>query len=115
MRISDALAKARPIVVEFEGESLNVTYRPSSYTVAELESLVEEDGTGQKRANPQRIVEMMQQMLVKWDLTEDDGVPVDFTNTERMRHIPTPIFMGILTAIKADQSAGEASSPSAAS
>lgn len=114
MRVSEALAKAKPLVVEFESGALHVEYRPSSYTVEELEKLVEEDGQGGRRGNPARIIEMIQQMLVSWDLEEDTGGVIDFKDTARMRRLPSSIFAAILTAVRKDQSAGEASSPSAA-
>jgi hypothetical protein len=113
MRISGALAKARPLTVEFEGDTLNITYRPSSYSVAELEKLVDDDAAG-KKPQPVRIIEMMQQMIVTWDLLEENGEPIDVQNTERMKELPTSIFTTIMQTVKVDQSAGEAPRPSAA-
>jgi hypothetical protein len=114
MRISDALAKARPLTVEFDSDSMNITYRPSSYSVEKLEQLVEEDGSERKVA-PRRMIEMIQNMVISWDLLEDNGEPIDLQNTARLRQLPSSIFLTILNAVKADQSAGEAERPSAAS
>jgi hypothetical protein len=112
MRISGALAKARPLRVQFEDDYLNLTYRPASYTVRQLQEIQDEES---KRTDPARVVEMIQKMVVDWDLTEDDGVKVDLANTERLKDIPTPIFMAILREAREDQSVGEAPRPSAAS
>lgn len=111
MRISEALSPTRDIVVSFTGASLNVTYRPVSYSVEALDALAAES-TDEKRAKASRIIEMIQNMVVAWDLEGDDEVAIDVADTERLRKLPMNIFTAILQAVKKDQSEGEAERPS---
>lgn len=126
MRISEALSEAVDIVVPFaNGVKLNVTYRPMSYTIAELDKLAaeavrrqdetDEEFKERKKAANERIIDMVQNVLVAWDLTDEKEVAVDFTNRETMREqVPINVFTGILHAIRKNQSSGEAERPSAA-
>lgn len=114
MRLSQAVAPARKLSVPFDqGESLNVEYRPASYTVAELDALQAD------AANTARIVDSMLRTLISWDLEydpEDDGAPTDEDgkplegviplSTEALtQHVPTSVFVVIMQAMQADQSA----------
>lgn len=115
MRISGALAQARSLKVPFEGEELNISYRPSSYSVEELEKLVSDEESGAKKIEPSRIIDIIQQMVITWDLTEDNGEPIHLSDRQRLKQLPTSIYTVILQTVKADQSVGEAERPSDAS
>lgn len=110
MRIDEAIAETKSIQVHFGSAVLNVEYRPPAYTIAEMtEAEADKD-------NPERLVQMIQRIVIGWDLTrsvkrvlEPNGdpveveVPVDITNPEDVRlYVPTTIIMGIVRAIRAD-------------
>ena len=115
MRISGALAKAKPLDVAFEGDALHITYRPLFYTVEELEKLVADEASGEKKIEPSRIIDLVQQMIITWDLTEENGEPIHLTDRARLKQLPSSVFTVILQTVKADQSVGEAERPSDAS
>lgn len=102
MRISEALGERLPLAVQFpsSGSVLNVVYTPAAYTVAELEELQKAE------RDTSRIIKSVQDVVLEWDLTDDDGQPVPLT-TEALRHVPTSIFMQIIRAVNEDQSVGE--------
>ena len=106
MRISDAISPDTDLDVAFGAQTLKVRYRPPSYTVAELETLVAEAAT--RGTDPMKIVDSMRRLLVSWDLVKDDDTPVDIASDEDMRNVPTSIFIGIIRAVNADQSVGDA-------
>jgi hypothetical protein len=126
MRISDALSEAVDIVVPFaNGAKLNVTYRPVSYTIEQLDKLAEEtvrregetdeEFKERRRKATERIIDMVQNVLVAWDLTDNNEVVIDFNSREEMRtQVPLNVMTGILAEIRKTQSSGEAGRPSAA-
>jgi hypothetical protein len=126
MRISEALSEAVDVGVPFaNGVILNVTYRPMSYTIAELDKLaaeaVREEGESdeafkeRRKKSTERVIDMLQNILVAWDLTDNDEVVIDFMNREEMRtKVPLNVYTGILNAVRKAQSSGEAERPSAA-
>lgn len=125
MRISDALKGETPLDVHFpSGSVLRITYRPASYTVAELEEIQREKG------NAGRIIEAIRRIVLSWDLVDDNGQPVPLERPtaamvtvvdgesgavalsdppdDPLRHVPTPIFLEIIRAVNEDQEPGEA-------
>jgi hypothetical protein len=117
LRLSSATAKPRAIAVPFEGGDLHVEYRPSSYTVAELDAL-------QANArNTGHIVQSMLRTLVSWDLEYDEdsaptpelvGTTIPLETEALTQTVPTSVFVVIMQAMQADQSAGEADALSSA-
>jgi len=123
MKISDALKEVRDLDVHFASEVLHITYRPPSWTPAELEEL-------QADKNIRRIVEQIRKLVVKWDLTDEyqrlvplelpavearhavvreNGDPVDTDPAldaapphDPLMHVPLSIYMKIITAINSD-------------
>lgn len=107
MRLSEALSPATWISVPFSGgHSLNVKYRPSSATIAEMQSMVGESPEDQMT----RVIHQIQELVEDWDLTQDDNetkVPLD---EESLRHVPVNIFREIIKAVAKHQNSGEAES-----
>lgn len=90
-----------PLAVHFPtGGVLNIVYAPSSYTVAELEELQAAE------RDVSRVVKSIQDLVLEWDLTDDDGTPIPL-DSESLRNVPTNIFMHIIKAVNEDQDAGE--------
>ncbi len=117
MRIDEALGEIKPLAVKFGTAVLNVEYRIPSYTIEQM-VLADSD-----KANPERLIPLIQDLVHGWDLTriakvavpaseENDfiesvrevEVPVDVTNPDDIRRfVPSPIIMGIVNAIRKDQ------------
>lgn len=115
MRISDAKSKSRDVAVRFETGDLNVTYRPISYTINEAERLTSESSDLAKATPEQRAAKMSQlattisNLVVAWDLEDDEGVTIDPQNAEALRDVPMNIFNEVIRAINEDQKpSGEA-------
>lgn len=128
MRISDALGERIPLAVHFpSGDVLNIVYTPMSYTVAELEELQRSE------RDVARIISSVRRLVLEWDLTDDDGVPIPLQHvtgmrvvtedggtvwepdpdqsgavlpSDPLRHVPTNIFMQIFRAVNDDQTPG---------
>ena len=99
VRISEALGQPADLAVHFDGGGvLNVTYRPTNYTVAQIEEI---QASSQK--DPKRIIEAVMRTVIKWDLIDDDGVPVPLEFEVLRQKVPTPIFRRIFDAVNEDQ------------
>lgn len=118
LRLSSATSKARSLVVPFEGGDLSVSYRPASYTVAELDALQAD------ARNTARIVESMLRTLVSWDLEYDEdsapepalvGTVIPLETEALTVTVPTSVFVEVMRKMQEDQQAGEAGAPSDAS
>lgn len=129
MRIKEALSDIKDLVVEFPGGGrLNIKYRPSSYTVADLSDIDEE-----AKKDPYRIITMIRDMVIWWDLEDNSGEPIalalppgtgnvitsdgeqvrtKFDKKELLkkdpiaREVPITLLVGIIRAVNEDQSAG---------
>lgn len=120
MRISEALSKARDIQVEFESATLNVTYRPISYTYAEMEAMsaasapLDENASKEEQsARLRRVIDITKKVVVAWDLEDEEGITIDPQNEDALRQVPMNVFGEIMKTIRRDQAvSGEAESPS---
>lgn len=117
MRIDEALAESKPLAVKFGSSVLNIMYRQSNYTIAQMEEM---EG---RKSEPGYLVTMIQDLVEAWDLNRvekifaDDGVtvvgerevPVDVSSREDVRlYVTRPVIVGILKAIREDGEVGEA-------
>lgn len=118
MRVSQALSKSRQIAVEFEEDSLSVTYRPISYTLEEVDRIqADTTATGgtesERQARMNRVAEMISRLVVDWDLVDEDDVKISTKDLAALRKIPFNVFSEIIRAVRDDQQVGEAQRPSA--
>jgi len=114
MRISQAKSKAVELEVEFDEGSLNIVYRPISYSLNELDEMqaesVKTGGTkDERKARMSRIATMISKMIVSWDLEGDNGEPIDPTDISALQDIPSNIFTEIIMAVKEHNEVGKAS------
>jgi hypothetical protein len=81
MRIDEALGGSKDLAITFPtGSVLNIVYKPSSYTVEEIASL-----DGEARKDPRRIIRMVRDVVLKWDLEDRYGiVPLDSPEPARL-------------------------------
>ena len=119
MRVDEALAERKPLDVKFGTAVLHIEYQQSNHTIAQMEEMEE------RKKEKGYLTQLMQDTVKAWDLTrplkndagkdvtDDAGkvveVPVDITNKDDVRlYVTSPVILGILRAVKEDQSAGEA-------
>jgi hypothetical protein len=121
MRMSDALKDIKDLRVDFgQGGILNITYRPPSWTPAELEALATEKDIS-------KIADQIRKLVVQWDLTDDynnliplaepepvptvvvtddDGAIIEQGKPEKpydpLMHVPISIYNKIINAINSD-------------
>lgn len=117
MRISQAKSKAVDLEVVFEEGSLQIVYRPISYSLNELDEMqAESTKTGgtqdERKARMVRIATLISRMIVSWDLEDDNGEPIDPTNIDALQDVPSNIFTEIIMAVKEHNEAGKAASNS---
>jgi hypothetical protein len=131
MRISEAISESTPIAVPFAaGAVLNIEYRPSSVTLAQMEDMVfqaekaaeeqaqeasaqDNSDTAQLRrlrerlaATKQTLADNILTIVTKWDLEEEDGTTVPLT-IEGLANVPNNVFREIIRAVRQHQSAGD--------
>lgn len=113
MLISEALGGSKDLDVHFDtGSVLHIRYRPTSYTVAQLQEL--EAGS---RKDPTRIIDSVLEIVETWDLQRpeigEEGeptgqrVPVALTPEDVRIYVNTKILGRIIRSVNEDQSAGE--------
>lgn len=129
MRISEAISESTPLAVPFAGGAvLNIEYRPASTTLAQMEDMItlaqeaETDEVDESPKTPDataqikrrldgiksRLIDTVKEMVVSWDLTEDDGVTIIPLTDEALRNVPMNIFVEITREVRRHQSAGDA-------
>ena len=86
-------AVTKPLAIDFEGEVINITYRPNVYTLGFQRSLVEalEDQSGEALAMT------FGELIASWDLLEN-GVPLPLTS-EGIEKVPLTVLGAIDQAI----------------
>lgn len=130
MRISDAISPSAPIAVQFATGVLNIEYRPSSVTLAQMENMVD---AAEKAANDQieeksaessgdvaqlaklrlrlaatkqSLTDNILSIVVSWDLTDDEENVIPLT-MEGLSVVPTNVFREIIRAVRNEQEAGD--------
>jgi hypothetical protein len=123
MKMSDALKDIKDLKVDFGvGGTLNVIYRPPSWTPAEMEAL-------QADKDIRRIVDQIRRLVIQWDLTDDYNnlIPLEAPKPDPaivvtdnsgeiveqkepeprelhdpLMHVPISIYMKIIQAVNND-------------
>jgi hypothetical protein len=129
MRISEAISESTPLAVSFAGGAvLNIEYRPAATTLAQMEDMInlveeaEADTTDESSKTPDaaaimkariegiktRLIDTVKEMVVSWDLTEEDGETVISLTDDGLRNVPMNVFVEITKSVQRHQSAGAA-------
>lgn len=95
-KFSSLVQKTVPLAIQFGGETLNVVFNPTVYTPA-FEDLVNTTG---KQVGHDQMTEMASELLVSWDLTNDEGTAIP-TTTEALRQLPIHLLAAVLKPIVA--------------
>lgn len=129
MLISEAVSPSVPLAVPFAGDVvLNIEYRPSSVSLAQMEEMVaqaEEAANAQREETASRkgqitdaerlkrlrerlenakkqLADNILGVVTSWDLLDNDRNPVPLT-LEGLTIVPTNVFTEIIKAIRAHQ------------
>ncbi len=110
IKFRDLVKETRDVVVVYDGEEVNVVYRPGAITpkmqmvAARMQDMgADEDGKKAKTAAQagaemadviREFVEVIELLVAKWDITDDDGVMLPVT-VATIREMP----MGFLSAV----------------
>lgn len=97
-RISDVIKNEATVLIPAGDEHLSVTYRPSVITPSMQEGVMAAERTGSIQ---QALYGPLEQLIVTWDLTDDDGVPYG-TTEEALKVVPTVALVHVLMAIFRD-------------
>lgn len=102
VRISKGLGKATELDVFFDDDDpdavLSIKYRPTSFTVAELDDI-----RSNAEKHPKRIIESVLNVVLEWNLETDDGETIPLEIEAIYGVVPTSILSRILRAINEDQ------------
>lgn len=111
IKVSNIKGESRKVTVEWEGETAEVSYRPSAVTVKALDA-VQEHAEGDR--GDRALVSMLEAVLVAWDVLGDDGEPIG-TDADTLNGLPIAFLTTVLQAVQEDMNPGEAQAPSPAS
>lgn len=93
MDVGKYKAVTKPLTFEFEGEVINLTYRPNVYTLGLQRRLVESQSEG----DIDTLTSQMVEFIASWDLTEDDE-PLPLTK-EGIEKVPLMVLKALDEAI----------------
>ncbi|MEO6467502.1 MAG: hypothetical protein ABIP21_00270 [Acidimicrobiia bacterium] len=101
IRLSEIVARTRPVVAKFGGLEIHVVYRMSERTMNASEAEEDVDHPWLVR------------VIESWDIDGDDGkpIPIDLAS---VKNVPIPVLNSIIAAIYSDdgEAVGEAVSSS---
>lgn len=98
MRLSAVLADLTTLPIDVDGETLNVTYAPSSLT-PELEDQYMAEFETQRTGGA--LAKYLANVVTQWDLVDDEGEPVAPTE-EILRTLPVKFLGKVFEAIAED-------------
>lgn len=100
IRFSDLEADQREIAVEFSGNEVKLTYRPSAYTPILEEKMMQ---SLESKRPYNGMAQVIADVVVEWDVLEDDGemYPLEY---EELRTLPSQFLMAVIEAITEDMS-----------
>lgn len=98
IRLADLENDERTCEVEYEGETGNITYRPSLYTPA----LEDEYQTSMETNRPTgAMCKMLAKILVAWEVLDEEGEPIAI-EFEVLRQLPGRFITVMMNAITSD-------------
>ncbi len=95
MDVGKYKAVTKPLVVEFEGDVINIAYRPNVFSLGLQRRLVE----AQKAGDVKALTEQMTAFIASWDL-EEEGQQIPLT-AEGIERVPADVLKAIDDAIAA--------------
>jgi hypothetical protein len=99
--LSDLKAKKRTVIVDYEGESIKVDYRPQMIN-PEYQTFLKRLKDDQATDDEAEQWESVLRVVCGWDIV-DDGKPVQITR-ENLAILPTSLLLTIMEAVMEDAS-----------
>jgi len=96
-KLSKFTESTRKIAVKIEDETINLTVKPSAWTL-ELEALQLEPVASGEDAK-KRITNMFMQIVIAWDITDEDGEPLPITY-DNLVQFPSYLLVAIMEEVK---------------
>lgn len=92
----------RTCEVTYEGQTAQVTYRPSAYTPALEDALQTALESGRPSSG---IARLLEGVLLRWELLDENGEELP-TTYEVMRELPSAFLVKVINTVTADMQAG---------
>lgn len=98
-KLSAVITDQATVSVELGGEPVTVTYRPRAMTPELQERIGAAEGVAGIKA---ALYGPVAELLVSWDVTQDDGTPIDVKDEEALRSIPSQLLLAVLRGVLQD-------------
>lgn len=98
-RLGQIVTDKATVSVPLGEDVLTVVYRPKKLTPEFQERVSQAQGATAIRDGLYRPVA---ELLVSWDLTEDDGTPIDPSDEGALRCVPTVVLFAVIKAVMED-------------
>lgn len=110
-KLSAVIADQATVEVELGGEPVIVTYRPRRMTPELQERIAAAEGAAGIRT---ALYGPIAELLVSWDLTQDDGTPIDPSDEEALRTVPSQVLLAVLRGVLQDARPNPSKAPASA-
>lgn len=111
MRLSEVQAREKVCTVEYDGEQVDVCYRPAKVTPDMLSNVLDMVSNPDNAASAEidSVPALLEPILVWWDVLDDDDnrLPTDATT---IRSMPMAFLGAVVQATQADMRPGKAES-----
>ena len=98
VRVSALITDRKTTGIDFDGETLSVTYRPSAINAAQEERELADKATGHVVL---AVNKSLAEMIVSWDLQDDEGNPLP-VDEETLRPLGIDVVQRIYNGIIRD-------------
>lgn len=102
-RLGHIIADRATVHVPLGNESMTVIYRPKKITPAFQEHIARAEGSTAVR---DALYGPVASLVAEWDLTHDDGTPIDPSSVEALREVPSVVLFAVVKAVMEDMQAG---------
>jgi hypothetical protein len=98
-KLSAVVVNEATVSVDIGGDAVTVTYRPRRLTPEFQEVIAKAEGHDGIRT---ALYGPVSELLVSWDLFQDDGSLIDCNDTEQLRQLPSQLLLAIMRGILGD-------------
>jgi len=116
MKLADLVAKTRPVVITYGGETVNLVVRAEVLNtdfMVEMASLATVSADAEQQVTALKsLPDLLCRLVVSWDLEGDDGQPFPLVPSEVAKAIPVAFVSACIQG--AAQSVGESSATGSA-
>lgn len=111
MRLSEVQAREKVCTAHWDGEDVDVCYRPSKVTPAMLANVLDmvKDGNSAASAEIESVPALLEPILVWWDVLDDNDERLP-TDAKTIRSMPMSFLSAVVAATQEDMKPGKAES-----